>query len=80
MGYGTWKSERNQPVAYVIDEMAKCGAAMWQLVVEREEGVAVLYLGQGDDLEFWKGECVRLFGVYPRVFGQGSFVEVKPEG
>lgn len=70
MGFGIYAG------TYVIDEAAVDNTAQWQLVVETPECVNVIYLSAEDDLGFWKEECVRLFGVYPRVYAAGNFVEL----
>lgn len=66
--------------AFVVDEIAAAAGAQWQLVVEKEAGITVIYLGEDDDLGWWQDECVRLFGVWPSVFEKGNFVAVRPEG
>lgn len=74
MGFGTWDDD-----VVVIDEGVSKEEAEWQLVVEVEPVPVVIYLGVGADLDFWEGECVRLFGVWPRVWGRGNFVIVNGE-
>lgn len=70
MGFGNYADP------YVIDEAAVDNTAQWQLVVETPVCVHVIYLSAEDDLGFWKEECVHLFGVYPRVYEKGNFVEM----
>lgn len=68
MGFATFTD------VYEIEEAAPQPTAKWQLVVDTPDSVTVIYLTAADDLNWWKEECVRLFGVYPRVFAAGNFV------
>lgn len=62
---------------FVVEEVSPEEAG-WQLVVEVEPALVVVYLREGADVEFWVREYAMLYGVWPRVWKKGQFVEVPP--